>query len=191
MKTLSLPRSFYVPSNTPVVTTHPTGTNLEIHTYTSSQGAFGLVAFRGKQGKPFVNTYYRTEAVRDANVATLVQNALDEARHKADRKETLAVQDAEFIKTIKVGDIWSCSWGYDQTNVDFYVVVKVTGKMVHLREIGSRFVSADQVVPDATRFVSNALSRKIVHGGCSLESYKWAHPFEGGSAYQTPANAGH
>jgi hypothetical protein len=32
--------------------------------------------------------------------------------------------------TPKVGDIITCSWGYDQTNVDFYKVTKVTAKTV-------------------------------------------------------------
>lgn len=32
----------------------------------------------------------------------------------------------------KVGDILVSCWGYDQTNADFYEVVAVTGKSVHL-----------------------------------------------------------
>jgi hypothetical protein len=37
---------------------------------------------------------------------------------------------------LEVGDIWNSSWGYDQTNVDFYQVVKVTAKTVTVRKIG-------------------------------------------------------
>jgi hypothetical protein len=33
---------------------------------------------------------------------------------------------------VKVGDFFSCSWGYDQTNVDFYEVVGLTAKSVKL-----------------------------------------------------------
>jgi hypothetical protein len=36
---------------------------------------------------------------------------------------------------LQVGDIWSSSWGYDQTNVDFYQVLKVTAKTVTVRKI--------------------------------------------------------
>lgn len=39
------------------------------------------------------------------------------------------------IQTIKVGDVISSSWGYDQTNVDFYKVVGLTKTMVKLRKL--------------------------------------------------------
>src|SRR5262245_48359756 len=35
----------------------------------------------------------------------------------------------------KVGDILSSSWGYDQTNVDFYKVTRCTGAMIELRQL--------------------------------------------------------
>jgi hypothetical protein len=45
--------------------------------------------------------------------------------------------------TVKVGDIFYCSWGYDQTNIDFYQVVELSasGKTAKLREIGKTFVN--------------------------------------------------
>lgn len=41
---------------------------------------------------------------------------------------------------INVGDIFYNSWGYDQTNVDFYEVVRTTEKMVEIKPIQSRVV---------------------------------------------------
>lgn len=41
------------------------------------------------------------------------------------------------MKKLDLGTILSYSWGYEQTNVDFYQVVKVTKKTVMIREIGS------------------------------------------------------
>lgn len=37
--------------------------------------------------------------------------------------------------TFKVGDILVSSWGYDQTNIDFYEVLKVTKSTVSIREL--------------------------------------------------------
>lgn len=42
---------------------------------------------------------------------------------------------------IAVGDFFVCSWGYDQTNVDFYRVVGKTGKSVRLQWWTKRLVS--------------------------------------------------
>ena len=39
------------------------------------------------------------------------------------------------MKEIQVGDIFRMSWGYDQTNVDYFQVVRLTPKGVVVREI--------------------------------------------------------
>ena len=55
---------------------------------------------------------------------------------------------------VKVGDFFSSSWGYDQTNVDFYKVVGMTasGKSVKVQKWSSKCVESsgmgqDYVVP--------------------------------------------
>lgn len=39
---------------------------------------------------------------------------------------------------VKVGDIFVATWGYDQTNANFFQVVKVGAKSVSVREIKGR-----------------------------------------------------
>ena len=48
-------------------------------------------------------------------------------------------------RTVQVGDFFEESWGYDQTNVDFYQVVRIseTGKTVWLRHVQSCAVHDD------------------------------------------------
>lgn len=47
--------------------------------------------------------------------------------------------------TVNEGDIFVCSWGYDQTNVDFYEVVELTpsGKSVRLQMIDQEVVESN------------------------------------------------
>ena len=40
------------------------------------------------------------------------------------------------VAPLKVGDIFDMSWGFDQTNVNFFQVTRVTPKGVYVREIG-------------------------------------------------------
>ena len=54
--------------------------------------------------------------------------------------------------TPKVGDILYSSWGYDQTNIDFYKVVKVSEFSVWIQELGKKIVEItgwahERVVP--------------------------------------------
>lgn len=57
------------------------------------------------------------------------------------------------------GAIFCHSWGYDQTNVDYYQVVKRSGTRVYLRPIaassvaGSEGFMSDSVVPAKDRFI--------------------------------------
>jgi hypothetical protein len=45
----------------------------------------------------------------------------------------------------KVGDVYATSWGYDQTNVEFYQITKVSpsGKTVSAQEIGQEIRGTD------------------------------------------------
>ncbi len=45
---------------------------------------------------------------------------------------------ATITVTPKVGDILCCAWGYDQTNVDFYKVLKVLSKSVIIQHIAAK-----------------------------------------------------
>lgn len=76
---------------------------------------------------------------------------------KSIRKGEHLAKDGEH--DFKVGDILVSSWGYEQTNVQWYQVVGVTAKSVKIREIKGRvqetaFMSGESVpIPDA--FIDN------------------------------------
>ena len=90
---------------------------------------------------------------------------------------------------LKVGDILYSSWGYDQTNVDFYEVVALVGTtMVEIRERRSSVVEDGMMSGKATLgegFASEKTMKKKVGAGDSvkIESYAWAHLWDGTPRY--------
>lgn len=65
----------------------------------------------------------------------------------------------------KVGDILNNSWGYDQTNVEFFEVVALAGKsMVELREIGKA------MVPGSDGFMSGSV---VPVPGAYVKDFTW------------------
>ena len=54
----------------------------------------------------------------------------------------------------KVGDLLHTSWGYDQTNVEFYKIIRVLPKSVEVVAIGGKSVPgtagfmSEQITPD-------------------------------------------
>lgn len=56
---------------------------------------------------------------------------------RAERKAAAA----EAMKLVKVGDVFSMSWGYDQTNVDFFQVIAKVGKnSVRVRQVAPTLI---------------------------------------------------
>jgi len=84
-----------------------------------------------------------------------VESAM-EARRESRRRskdQRAAVDFSAADSIVKPGSVFYRSWGYDQTNVDFYVVVSVTPKTVVLQACGSRDVGVDDKLAMATYVV--------------------------------------
>ena len=115
--------------------------NLEVVTFNFKDGKPGVLAWRGKQAKPF--QYYKfnnTEKVI-AHVAALIESEQKWLEAKKARAEKKKAAKCPF----KVGDILTGSWGYDQTNVDAYQVVGLKGKCtVVLKAICQEMVEGSQ-----------------------------------------------
>lgn len=106
---------------------------------------------------------------------------------------------------VKVGTIFDSSWGYDQTNIDFYEVVKYTvGKTgiewVTVQKIGQHLQGTEhggheRVTPDRRRKIGEPFRRKLQRfrsgAGFSPESYTWASLWSGEPRYQTALGWGH
>lgn len=69
----------------------------------------------------------------------------------AETKQRKAEARARFKNPYTLGDILHHSWGYDQTNCDYYQVVEVKPVSVVLKKIGA------EVVPGSEGFMSNSL----------------------------------
>lgn len=113
----------------------PEGTDLAIWTYEHGGRLMG-VAFQGNQSKPIWHYRFRSEAERDRQVQGTIA-----ARKRAIESKAEAVKKRrEFRHSIQVGDIYYTSWGYDQTNVDFYQVIDVREKSITVREVEKKTV---------------------------------------------------
>lgn len=85
---------------------------------------------------------------------------------------------------LKVGDIYYSSWGYEQTNIDFYQIIEVKGQYATFQEICSKDVEgsyyshgmACMVVPIKDSFNGEPIKKKMRFSDnsahCCLTSYK-------------------
>jgi len=95
------------------------------------------------------------------------------------------------VPTVKVGDIYVSSWGYDQTNIDFYKVLNVKNKTAVLGEIGQKRNYTGNMngtcVPDPNVVGEKTLTKRIQSMKGSpyfkLTNYSSAYPWKGGVAH--------
>lgn len=98
--------------------------------------------------------------------------------------------------TATVGDILYTSWGYDQTNVDFYRVTRVKGKTVYVREIGATRVDDSHVTATAHTMSATETRHTIqkhytgVGYVLNIDGYT-AWIWDGKPQYVTPSGYGH
>jgi len=102
---------------------------------------------------------------------------------------------------VNVGDILVSSWGYDQTNIDFYEVVAKTAKMIAIREVEKKFVGprggpSEKVMPVPGRYTGRVLKKKpraAWNGGVSVKinSFASAYSWDGKPKHQTGWAYGH
>ncbi len=100
---------------------------------------------------------------------------------------------------VAVGDFFYDSWGYDQTNIDFYEVVGLTGASVKVREVRSKVVgsngSQEEVVPVPGGFTGPSMTKRIQNYGSTpsftVNSFSAASKWDGKPKSQTAAGWGH
>lgn len=97
-------------------------------------------------------------------------------------------------QALKVGDVLEASWGYDQTNVDFYKVVKATAKTVWLKSLKQTYVSAasslSEFVSASDEFESDEVYKRKVHFGSygpavRMTQYKFAYLWDSKPKFQS------
>lgn len=87
-------------------------------------------------------------------------------KEKEARKNALSAAKKNMVNPFFVGQIFYDSWGYDQTNIDFYQVTEVGKKSVKIRPIAQRMVEAagfmcEYVAPLADEFIGEEQTKIV------------------------------
>lgn len=159
-------RESFIPKGSVKVT--PKDIPVVIYLYESAGKPCAMV-FGGKRNKPDLHVQYRTPERREQHLREHVENARKVAEYKA---EQLAKRKG-FKHGFKVGDVLYNSWGYEQTNVEFYEVIATTAGTLTMREIaqetepGSEGFMCDRRKALPGQFLNDAkpVTKRVQYGG--------------------------
>ena len=165
MSRFTIPREGYLSRNVPWTRCAFESTGLDLFRYEQA-GKFYALGFFGKQEKPAFHYAFRSEEQRAEFVRQQV--AAGEATRK--RRTERAAERRAFAPSLAVGDILRESWGYDQTNIDFYEVIAVRGRYVTVREIAQSrqetgFMSGN-CQPKPGAYIGPATRHLVQQGNC-------------------------
>lgn len=133
-----------------------------------------LRCWSGKQSKPYINKLFATiQKLEDCLQSQ--KNSVDiHLKFKEEQKQSRIQGKSDFLANLKVGDIFYNSWGYDQTNIDFYQVIDIKGSKITLQSISGKSVPGTQghmcenVSPVKDSFVGQPFTKIVSGNGIAM-----------------------
>ena len=139
----------------------------------SMAGKSYAICFRGKAIKPAWHYSFKSEDAMRKQIEDTLRNEMDSADRKAKRKAEYRAACASH--DVKPGDIFRASWGYDQTNIDYFQIISVSGQMATICAIGCEaeetgFMQGESV-PALDCFIGEPFQKKIQKYSQESEPY--------------------
>lgn len=166
-------RKFYIPAGYELLRQDE---ELGLEVWGTTSPRLVAIAFAGKRNKPDWHFKFasieRLERKIDETIAGLRSHLQRVAERRVARN---APHD------VKVGDVFRCSWGYDQTNIDYYQVTNLIGAaFVEVRKIAAMaeetgYLQGD-CVPAVGDFIGEPMRKKVsvYNGEPSIRIYDFA-----------------
>lgn len=163
-------------------------------------GKFYAIFYKGKSTKHLFYNRFATEADMQKKINGTISRLMAWEDQKLERK-----QKRKEPHTLKMGDILYSSWGYDQTNINFYQITREVGtNTVELREIASKTISDNgpttyvSAVKDAFLLprsewdkTGETLTRRVSDGRIKISEVQSAYIWDGKPKYETGFGFGH
>ena len=165
-------RDFYVPKNFELLAKDE---DLGLEVWGTTSPRIVAIAFAGKRSKPDWHFRFNSTERLQAKIAETISGLRAHEQRVAERR---AARNAPH--DVKVGDVFRCTWGYDQTNIDFYQCTKVCGAMIEVRQIScmaeeTAYLQGD-CVPAVGEFIGEPQRKKVsvYNGEPSIRIYDFA-----------------
>lgn len=180
----------YIPQNAKEIKKE--GVDAVAYTYESTAGILCALAYSGRRSTPAFHYRYGTEQKRVEAIANFFKSVEARARYKEEHKERQQALRAEFLAKIEVGSIFVTSWGYDQTNVEWYEITHIKGCTVRLRQIAAQVIEtgymSGSTTPVKGAFIGEELTRIVRGTGIRIHDSATAYLSDGGAQHYSSYN---
>lgn len=147
--------------------------DLGIQVYYKNTPCISAICFVGRAINPTWHYRFKDGQQRINEVTRTFKNVAERAEYKAARKAKAA--EASANHGVKVGDVFRSSWGYDQTNIDYYQVLSVNNKTATFCKIAQLsendgFLQGN-CVPATNQFIGKPFKKLIQKSSTESSAY--------------------
>ncbi|WP_230599322.1 hypothetical protein [Xanthomonas albilineans] len=145
-------------------------------------GRIYVTKFHGKSLKPD-RLAFRSQAEAERDIASFTARRQELADVQADRRAS-----AKRPHTLTVGTVLVSSYGYEQTNVDFYEVIAVENRTVTLRQLAQERQDTSHMsgttTPVPGHYTGDSIRKRVnPRNSVKLSSSSYAYPWDGRPQY--------
>ena len=147
----------------------------DVYLFETADGKPAARGYKGRAYKPTFVYRFRDVGKRAEFLGRWMKENYDQAQLKATQIFS------NKTRSLKIGDVLCASWGYEQTNIDYYMVVKLVGKVsVDIVQIGKQKLEdgpqsmTGRCVPDKSVTFGDVMRKKPDGDGIKIASYCWA-----------------
>ena len=135
--------------------------------------------------------HFYSEAQMYECVTAYINSLEDQKLKIAQEKVAKKAREKAEAETVKVGDVFVASWGWEQTNVDCYLVTEKKGVTVTLQPIGTTVIrdnswASDYVRPDVNHILDEEpIKKRLIGKRVKFSSFKYAVLDDGKDYYRS------
>lgn len=155
-----------------------------IFRYYDTNGNPCAAILQKREIKPSLHYSFRTEQER-VDFISRQKTSVDNEIRRDEIRQQQAIEEAQKYCP---GAIVYSSWGYDQTNVDFYIILERVNNTVTLQQIGGireyTESMSGKVSPDPSKTFGEPFKKRInKYGYINLNSYSYCNLYDGMPKY--------
>lgn len=142
------------------------------------------IAPRSRIGYKLIGTYRYTDFNKMKSFTqdkyNIIQANLDA---KVKYKEEQKILKKQLKEQVQVGDIFKCSWGFEQTQVDLYKILEKKGSKVLIQEIGYKSIEttswcSEYVQADVDNLIGEPFYKMLNGNSIKFSSFQTAYKME-------------
>ena len=174
-----IPEGYIVAKETPLAIVYRHPTKLQ------------AIAYKAKSNKKVWYYSFLKQEDMDKRINDLFKSVENWEQRKKEHRKEKKIAKAQAREQLKIGDIFHSSWGYEQTNCDYYQITRIEGNFMYLRSIGRKMTGTEggngmsgYMLPVKDAFLADEPEfKKVISFYPRLESYESVSLWDGRENY--------